>query len=226
MLTEGRWVCSVCGQMAAEDSIAGLGGGSAPPICRNAWCTMPARPLGAIFAVGNYEGAFRRAIVSYKYGYNLRWAPVFGRLFHGFLQRHATWFEEYGVICPVPSFIGQGAHRPWGHTELVCAEVSRLAGVQWPVESLVSKVAETEQMSAKARPARRAIARTGLVTAFTVPKPSEAKGRHILLVDDVCASGWTLLTVSRALLDAGAEEVAALVLARGVLTGNRPSRSP
>ena len=93
------------------------------------------------------------------------------------------------------------------------------AGAEWPVESLVTKVAETEPMSAKARPARRAIARTGLATAFTVPQPAAAEGRHILIVDDVCASGWTLLTVSRALHDAGAEEVAALVLARGVLAG-------
>ncbi len=226
MPVQGRWVCTVCGQTAADDSTAGLRGGIALPVCRNAWCTMPARPLGSIFAVGNYEGAFRRAIVSYKYGYDLRWAPAFGRLLHGFLQRHATWFVQYDVICPVPSFIGQGAHRPCGHTELVCAEVSRLAGVQWPVESLVTKVAETEPMSAKARPARRAIAGTGLMTAFTMPRPAQARGRHVLVVDDVCASGWTLLTVSRALLDAGAEEVAALVLARGVLTGNRPPRSP
>jgi predicted amidophosphoribosyltransferase len=187
---------------------------------------MADRPLSAIFAVGNYEGAFRRAIVSYKYGRDLRWAPVFGRLLHGFLQQHATWFEEYAAICPVPSFIGLGARRPWGHTELVCTEGARLTGADWPVESLVTKVAETEPMSAKARPARREIARTGLVTAFTVPQPTAAQGRRILLVDDVCASGWTLLTVSRALLDAGAEEVAALVLARGVLAANRPRGSP
>jgi predicted amidophosphoribosyltransferase len=187
---------------------------------------MADRPLSAIFAVGNYEGAFRRAIVSYKYRGDLRWAPVFGRLLHGFLQRHATWFEEYGVICPVPSFIGEGARRPWGHTELVCAEVGRLAGAEWAVEHLVSKVAETEPMSAKARPVRRAIARTGLAMAFTVPQRAAAQGRRVLLIDDVCASGWTLLTVSRALLDAGAEEVAALVLARGVLIGNRPAGSP
>ena len=218
-----RWVCIACGQTAA---IVGGGGDSAPPSCRNPWCTMADRPLAAIFAVGNYEGAFRRAIVSYKYGRDLRWAPVFGRLLHGFLERHATWFEEYGVICPVPSFIGQGARRPWGHTELVCAELGQLAGAEWPVESLVTKVAETEPMSAKARPARRAIARTGLATAFTVPHPAAAEGRHILVVDDVCASGWTLRTVSKALRDAGAEEVAALVLARGVLTGKRPFSSP
>jgi predicted amidophosphoribosyltransferase len=225
-----RWVCSACGQAApkdsAKESVLGPGSRGAPPSCRNLWCTMAERPLSAVFAVGNYEGAFRRAIVSYKYGRDLRWAPVFGRLLHGFLERHPTWFEEYGVICPVPSFIGQGARRPWAHTELVCAEVGRLAGAEWPVERLVTKVAETEPMSAKARPVRRAIARTGLATAFTVPEPGAAQGRHILVVDDVCASGWTLLTVSRALLDAGAEEVAALVLARGVLAANRPSRSP
>jgi predicted amidophosphoribosyltransferase len=224
MTGQRRWVCSACGQTAfgqtaARDGVVGLGAECPPPSCRNPWCTMADRPLSAIFAVGNYEGAFRRAIVSYKYGRDLRWAPVFGRLLHGFLQRHATWFEEYGVICPVPSFTGQGARRPWGHTELVCAEVGRLTRAEWPIEALVAKVAETEPMSAKARPARRAIARTGLVTAFMVPQPAAAQGRRILLVDDVCASGWTLLTVSRALLDAGAEEVAALVLARGVLAG-------
>jgi predicted amidophosphoribosyltransferase len=223
MPVQRPWVCSACGQTAAA---VGPGGGGALPRCRNPWCSSADRPLGAIFAVGTYEGAFRRAIVSYKYGRDLRWAPVFGRLLHGFLERHATWFEEFGVICPVPSFIGQGARRPWGHTELVCAEVGRLAGAEWPVERLVTKVAETEPMSAKARPVRRAIARTGLATAFTVPQPAAAEGRHILIVDDVCASGWTLLTVSRALRDAGAEEVAALVLARGVLGANRPSSSP
>lgn len=147
MPVQRRWVCSACGQTAAA---VGPGGGGAPPRCRNAWCSSADRPLAAIFAVGTYEGAFRRAIVSYKYRRDLRWAPVFGRLLHGFLERHATWFEEFGVICPVPSFIGQGARRPWGHTELVCAEVGRLAGAEWPVESLVTKVAETEPMSAKA----------------------------------------------------------------------------
>ncbi len=44
--------------------------------------------------------------------------------------------------------------------------------------------------------------------------PGAVEGRRILLVDDVCASGYTLLTVARALRRAGADEVAALVLAR------------
>ena len=36
---------------------------------------MADRPLSAIFAVGNYEGAFRRAIVSYKYGRDFAGLP-------------------------------------------------------------------------------------------------------------------------------------------------------
>jgi predicted amidophosphoribosyltransferase len=185
---------------------------------------MPDRPLEAIFAVGNYQGALRRAIISYKYARDLRWAPVFARMLVEFLGRHATWFEEYGVICPVPSFGGDGARRRWGHTELMCAEVAVLGGCEWPVENLVAKLVETEPMSAKGRPARRAIVETGLGRAFGVPRPDEVAGRRVLLVDDVCASGWTLLTVGKVLRDAGAEEVTALVLARGVLTGNAPAR--
>lgn len=226
MPVERRWVCSACGQTAARAGIVNLDDGRAWLRCRNLWCTRRDRPVGAIFAVGNYEGAFRRAIVSYKYGRDLRWAPVFGRLLLGFLERHATWFEEYGVICPVPSFTGQGARRQWGHTELICAEVGWLAGGEWPVERLVEKVAETEPMSAKARSARRVIAKTVLADAFIVPQASAVEGRRIVLVDDVCASGWTLLSVARALRDAGAEEVAALVLARGVLAAGPPSASP
>jgi hypothetical protein len=62
MTAQRRWVCSACGQTAPKGS--GAAGSSTPPSCRNLWCTMPARPLSAIFAVGNYEGAFRSANAS------------------------------------------------------------------------------------------------------------------------------------------------------------------
>ncbi len=175
---------------------------------------MAGRPIEAIYAVGNYEGALRRAIVSYKYGGDLRWARTFGTLLHGFLRRHSTWFEECGVVCPVPTFLGPGAHRSWGHVELMCAELAWLAGAEWPVENLVAKVAETEPMSAKARPARSRIARQLAYGAFVVPVPAHVDGRRVLVIDDVCASGQTLLSTARALRRAGAVEVSGLVLAR------------
>jgi len=156
----------------------------------------------------------RSAIVSYKYAGDLRWARLFGRLLHGFLARHANWFEEYAVICPVPSFTGAGARRPWGHVELFCGELGRLAQGEWPVQRLVAKVTETVPMSAKARAVRRQIGRRLVTGALVVPPGADVAGRRIVVVDDVCASGETLLAVARTLREAGAAEVAGLVLAR------------
>ena len=207
-------VCCACGQVVSSHGPPAHGQRPSGMRCRNRWCAAPGRSLGAVFAVGVYEGALRKAIVAYKYRWDLRWARPFGRLLYGFMNRHATWFEEYGVICPMPQFMGPGARRPWEHVGLLCAEVSRLADGGWPVESLLTKVFETDVMSTKGRPARRELARRSLRQAFKVTDPGAVEGRRILLVDDVCASGYTLLTVARALRRAGADEVAALVLAR------------
>ena len=164
---------------------------------------------------------------TYKYGRDLRLARTFALLLYRFLQRHATWFEEYGTICPVPSFLGTESRRCWGHVELVCAELDWLSNGEWPVESLVTKVSETEPMSGKARPARHQLAQRSLPDAFLVADRAATEGRRILLVDDVCASGWTLLTVGRALRRAGASEVSALVLARArSAAGRRPRALP
>ena len=217
------WVCSACGQRALTPGATAQPGAVA---CRNSWCAAADRPLGAVHSVGAYHGALRRAIVAYKYGADLRWAQLFGRLVHTFLARHANWFEEFGVICPVPSFSGPGARRSWGHVELFCAEVGWLAGAEWPVEQLVSKVAETQPMSAKPQPVRRRIAREALAGALVVTRPEQVRGRRVVVVDDVCASGQTLLAVARALRQAGAAEVTGLVLARASWHPGRSRAAP
>jgi predicted amidophosphoribosyltransferase len=96
----------------------------------------------------------------------------------------------------------------------MCAELGSLAGPEWPVQQLVGKTVDTEPMSAKSQPVRRRIARTDLSGAFVATQTSVVEGRRVLVIDDVCASGETLLAVAGALRNAGALEVAGLVLAR------------
>lgn len=208
MAAKGRRICSACGQSASPTASLSA------PVCRNYWCGAPARPVNAVYSVGTYEGALRRAIVAYKYAGDLRWARPFASLLHGFLARHANWLEEYAVICPVPSYVGPGARREFGHVELLCSELGSIAGLEWPVQKLVAKVAETEPMSAKTHSVRHRIGHGLLSGAFTVAPGAKVAGRRILLVDDVCASGETLLAVARVLRGAGADEVSGLVLAR------------
>jgi predicted amidophosphoribosyltransferase len=207
-------LCSACGQTTARADHMRSSAGDTALTCRNSWCTDHDRPIDAVSAVANYEGALRKAIVAYKYDRDLRWARTFALLLYRFLRRHATWFEEYGTICPVPSFLGTDARRCWGHVELVCAELGWLANGEWAVESLVTKVTETEPLSGMARQARQHRAQSSLPVALRGADRAATEGGRILLVDDVCASGATLLTVARALRQAGASEVAALVLAR------------
>jgi predicted amidophosphoribosyltransferase len=201
-----RSLCSVCGQPGA--STGGL------PRCRNSWCAGRRRALESLYWVGAYEGSLRRAIVAYKYRSDLRWARPFGSLLHAFLARHSTWFEEVGVLCPVPTFLGAGARRNWGHVELICAELSRVAGAEWPVEHLVVKSGETAPMCGRSHGSRRRVAGDDLPHALRVQSRGDVAGRRILLVDDVCASGETLLAVAGVLRGAGAAEVSGLVLAR------------
>jgi len=210
-------ICSVCGRKAAGRH-SGSPRNEARPAslarCRNSWCSAPGCPLTAVYSVGNYEGALRRAVVGFKYGGDLRWARTFAAMLLNFLARHATWFEEYGVICPVPSFLGAGARREFGHMELLGAELARLAQAGWPVEPLLSKVSETEPMSSKPHPVRRRIGGDLLSKAFRPSPGTEIVGRRVLVIDDVLVSGETLLAAAGALRTAGAEEVGGLVLAR------------
>jgi predicted amidophosphoribosyltransferase len=208
MAVARQQACAGCGQPRAAVVPPG-----AAPICRNSWCSRPQRPLSAVYSVGNYGGSLRRSIVAYKYGGDLRWARPFAALLRDFLLRHGPWFEEFEVICPVPSFPGPGRRRDWGHIELVCDEMQALDDGQWPVERLVAKSAETRSMSTQTREQRLHACAPG-PGPYVAIGPVGLHGTKAVVVDDVCASGSTLLSVAAALRAAGAQEVVGLVIAR------------
>ncbi|HYA44983.1 MAG TPA: hypothetical protein VED59_05205, partial [Acidimicrobiales bacterium] len=128
--------------------------------------------------MSEYTGALRRAIVAYKYGGDRHWAEPFARLLLRFLDQHATWFEEYEVLCPAPSFTGPNARRLWAPVETVCAALARLADQSWPVETLLIKVVETQPAVGKKGPERRAAA-ASLRAALTVPSAAIVRGSRV-----------------------------------------------
>jgi predicted amidophosphoribosyltransferase len=162
-----------------------------------------------------YDGALRGAIVRYKYRQELWWADVFARMVARYLEANTTWFEEFDLIVPVPSYLGPGGRRGWDPVGRIAARLQALVGPLWEVApSAVVKWAETPAMQGRDWPTRQAVAAGPLRQSLVVPEPSVVAGARILVFDDVLTDGSTLREVARRLRAAGAREVAGLALAR------------
>ena len=200
----GLAACPVCGQLL-------FGRGR----CPNRWCRRPDRAFSVAFAAGRYDGALRGAIVRYKYRRELWWADVFARMVARYLQEHATWFEDFDLIVPVPSYVGAGGRRTWDPVGRIAVALQRLVNPGWEVApGAVVKWSETPAMQGRDWPSRQAIAVGPLRQSLVVPEPSTVARARILVFDDVLTDGSTLREVARTLRAAGAREVAGLVLAR------------
>jgi predicted amidophosphoribosyltransferase len=183
--------------------------------CPTRWCARADRGWSVVFGVGVHAAGLQRAILRYKYGAERWWAGVFGRLLAGYLDRFAPWFDDFDLIVPMPTYQGPGARRSWDPVGDVVAATSALLGPLWPVAwGAVVKQTETAPMTGATRPVRQRRAASELRRAMTVPRPSEIAGARVLVIDDVLAEGSTLREVAVALRQAGAREVAGLVLAR------------
>ncbi|HET9690365.1 MAG TPA: phosphoribosyltransferase family protein [Acidimicrobiales bacterium] len=180
------------------------------------------------WAVGAYEGALRRALVDYKYRGVVGWAPVLGRLVATWLEGNATAVEELDVLVPVPAYAGPGARRRFDAVGRIAAEAAAATGGAWAVApGALVKTAETPPLARRAAPGRRVAAEGALRASLSVADAGAVAGARVLVVDDVMSTGSTLREVARVLRAAGADEVAALVVARaGLLAPFSSARAP
>jgi predicted amidophosphoribosyltransferase len=184
-------------------------------VCANDWCSRADRWFSSAWAIAPHIGDWRWAIARAKYQGDTAFAEVFGRVLVGHLDRHSSLFGHYDLIVPVPAYCGPGARRTWDHVGALVAAAARLAGTQWPFGSgSVTKVSETPALTGQSRSTRRAYAEGPLRRALRVPDPAAVASLRVLVVDDVFTEGRTLREVARALILAGAVEVAGLALAR------------
>jgi predicted amidophosphoribosyltransferase len=168
-----------------------------------------------VFPIGVYQGAFKHAVLRYKYRGERWWAGVFAGMVASYLLANATWFEEFDFILGVPSYCGRGARRGWDPVGEILAKLEAVAGPVWPVaRDVIVKRSDTPPMQGRPLSERQRVASGPLRRALTVTDPTAVAGARILLFDDVMTEGSTLREVARALQRVGAVDVAGLVLAR------------
>lgn len=117
------------------------------------------------------------------------------------------------VVIPVPLHPARLAERGYNQAALLGVEVAREIGAPFSARALV-RVRPTPQQARLDREARL----VNVAGAFHARQPERLRGKRALLVDDVCTTGATIAACRAALLEAGAIEVRAIVVARADLT--------
>lgn len=114
------------------------------------------------------------------------------------------------VLVPVPLGAARRRQRGYNQAEELARAVALLRGLS-VAPGLVSRARETPTQTALTPEARHANMRNAFIAG------AAARGRAVVLVDDVFTTGATLAAVAAALHSAGATSVAAVTFARAPL---------
>jgi ComF family protein len=125
----------------------------------------------------------------------------------GRLPEAAAMVRAHPLVVPVPLHPRRQVERGYNQAELLARG---LAGTALTVaaDALVRKRHTAPQVGSG-----RAERFAHMMSAFDCARPELVLNRAVLLVDDVCTTGATLGDCARALREAGARSVAAVVLA-------------
>lgn len=116
-------------------------------------------------------------------------------------------FEDVDVIVPVPMHKWKELKRGYNQTHFVADGMSSATGI--PVSHALKAVRSHRTQTALSREER--LENTSGI--FSVANPDEVTGKHVLLIDDVCTTGSTLISASEELLRHSLSDLSLLTVA-------------
>lgn len=209
-------VCAGCGR--ADSVVCGPCGAALrqPPTPRPPTPCPPGLP--APYAVASYAGATRALVLAYKERDVVALTKPLAAALGSAVRAALAACDVPALVVPVPSTRAARRRRGYDPVE----RLVRAAGARPVLRALthVRAVRDSAGLSADAR-------RHNLHGALAVRDSARGLivGQHVVLVDDVVTTGATLAEAARALREAGADVVAAAVIAATV-RASRPPDAP
>jgi ComF family protein len=167
-------------------------------------CSRQSPPFRQVYVAGLYQGALKEALQGFKYQGRVDLDRSLAQLLIGLLADESI---EADLIVPVPLHRHKLRQRGYNQSLLLARLLAHNLQISLGKAMLVRMQAGHSQQGLSA-PQRR----QNLKGAFRCNR--DLSGKRLLLVDDVMTTGATLAVCSQALLDAGAQEVSAAVVAR------------
>jgi ComF family protein len=175
-------------------------------LCTN--CAGRRWALARVRAAYRAVGTVREVVLRFKYQREYFLRPWLGRWMRdGFRRYYAE--ERWDALIPVPIHDERRQERGFNQSSEIAGWLGSKVGVK--VEEGLVRVKATPPQARL----RRAERLRNLRGALALAPGFDPQGRRLLLCDDVFTTGATADACARVLKQAGAEEVAALTVARG-----------
>jgi ComF family protein len=161
--------------------------------------------LAGIRSAAFFEGPLQNALHALKYKRDVILADSLAGLLVRVWEAHKVPGQ---VVMPVPLSAERMRERGYNQAGLLARGFADLAGLQHAPGGLrrVRHTASQVGLTAEQR-------RHNVRAAFEA-RPEAVRGRAVIIVDDVCTTGATLVACAEALLAAGAAQVWGLTLGR------------
>ncbi|WP_342620865.1 phosphoribosyltransferase family protein [Rhodoferax sp. GW822-FHT02A01] len=170
-------------------------------------CVAEPPPLDAVLAAVTYDFPWAGLIVQFKFHQGTGWAPGFAAL-----MRSMPWVEP-ALDCAdwvIPMPLSPTRLQQRGFNQAL--ELARGLGTSKLQHDVLLRIKEAPPQSTLPRKERLTNVRGAY--ALAPEFAPAAKGKRIVLVDDVMTTGASLHAAARALRRAGAAHITAIVLAR------------
>jgi ComF family protein len=169
-------------------------------------CTSRPTPLEMLRSPFRYESDVRHIVRAFKFGGQSSLAPTLATQLAEAYEDHRF---DVDLIVPVPLAPARKRWRGYNQALLLAKELGKRQ--QLPViEAMQRRGPTTPQAESSGIEARY----RNVQGVFSVTKPDAVRGQRILLIDDVATTGATLSACAREVIEAGAEAVLALTVAR------------
>ena len=170
-------------------------------------CVSQPPPFRAMRSWAVFEEPIRSALHQLKYRRNLALGDALAGPLAGYV-RQLGWSID--LVLPVPLGRRRMRERGYNQVALVAFPLAERAGWQYAPRGL-SRVRETRSQVGLSADERK----ENMQDAFRADR-TRVRGSTVLLMDDVATTGATLSACAGALLEAGAQAVYALTLARAL----------
>jgi ComF family protein len=175
-------------------------------LCVKCMLTLP--PFSGARAFGYYGSVLRRIIQALKFDGRRDLAVILAPLLAStFLELWSP--ADFDLVVPIPLHPRRERERGYNQAKLLAMPLGRIVGV--PVNARALRRHRNTSPQVGLSDSDRA---HNVKHAFGCARPALVRGRRILLIDDVMTTGSTMASACEALLEAGAQRVSALTLAR------------